>query len=193
MLYKVVLDTNVLVPSILRDVLLSLANEEIYKPVWSNEILEELERTLLVKLEVGEGQIKYLFEQFKIFFPDSCYDLSLYSQTKPVGLKDKNDEHVIRLALVSGSETIVTENLQDFPKEKLPEDIEVINSKEFLLNQLDLEPKEFFKALENVSYRQQKRGKNLSVLDILQILEEKHNCKGIIKEVKQYGYTFNNE
>ncbi len=35
--------------------------------------------------------------------------------------------------------------------------------------------------------------KNFSPLRILQILEEKHNCKGIIEEVKQYGYTFNNE
>lgn len=44
------LDASVLVPMGTTDALLRLADAEIYRPIWSDEILEETRRNIVAKL-----------------------------------------------------------------------------------------------------------------------------------------------
>lgn len=63
--YVTVLDACVLVPTGLRDTLLRLAETpRLYIPKWSDEILEEVRRTLRVKLGKTEGLVGQLREAF---------------------------------------------------------------------------------------------------------------------------------
>jgi hypothetical protein len=76
--FTALLDTNVLWPSLLRDFLLSLAVEGLYRPVWSEAILEELRDCEVTKLtrrgvEPSEARARAvrLIEQMRTHFDDA--------------------------------------------------------------------------------------------------------------------------
>jgi hypothetical protein len=72
--YRAVLDSCALVPGRQRDVLLQLATEEAYAPLWGSGILVELEY-VLAGLDARRGRDgcdarrRHLFEQMKRAFP----------------------------------------------------------------------------------------------------------------------------
>ena len=78
MAFCAVLDACVLVPSALRDVLLEIAVRKVYRPLWSEKIEEEVERTIL-RLHAlrgkdeGEsrGYVKRLRRQMNLALPDA--------------------------------------------------------------------------------------------------------------------------
>jgi hypothetical protein len=72
------LDTCVLVPSRARDVLLEIASTGAYQPLWSSEILAELDRTLRLLLakrgaspEETDAYLTRLLRQMRVTFPDA--------------------------------------------------------------------------------------------------------------------------
>lgn len=77
-MFSAVLDTSVLWPSTQRDFLLSLAVENLYRPLWSSAILEELRYTNLRKLLArsvprakAEAHSARLIEQMRLAFDDA--------------------------------------------------------------------------------------------------------------------------
>ena len=73
-MYRAVLDTCALVPSLQRHFLLQLAAEEAYAPLWGSGILFELDY-VLERLDVKRGREgsaerrSHLFEQMRHAFP----------------------------------------------------------------------------------------------------------------------------
>jgi hypothetical protein len=52
-LFTAVIDANALYPSSLRDILLRLAEAELFVPLWSERIVEEMRRNLVPMRKIG--------------------------------------------------------------------------------------------------------------------------------------------
>ena len=90
-----------------------------YRPLWSTEILAELDRTLRALLakrgasaEETDAYLTRLFRQMRITFPDAL--LTEWEELIPtIHLPDPDDRHVVAAARAGRADVIVTDNLAD--------------------------------------------------------------------------------
>lgn len=136
--FEIVLDTCTLYPAHLRDTLLRLAERGFYRPLWSDDILEELHRSLLVVNIPIESVDRLLVEMRSAF----CYArVKGYRSLIDSMTCHPKDRHVLAAAVRARAAAIVTFNMGDFPTESTsPFDIEVIHPDVFLLEPLDIAP-----------------------------------------------------
>jgi predicted nucleic acid-binding protein len=143
-LYAAVLDTCVLYPPTLRDTLLCLAEAGLYRPLWTADILTELQRNVGARRGPGseierQAQVERLIGEMARAFEDA-----LVTGYEPLIEKMTNhpkDRHVLAAAVRGGAAAVVTFNLDDFPEASTgPLEIEAVSPDDFLLNQLDLDP-----------------------------------------------------
>lgn len=118
---RAVLDACVLFPTVLREILLGVAAAGLFRPVWSERILEEWARAT-VKLGPGaevvaRGEIAVLRGTWPqaMAVPEPGVEARLW-------LPDPADVHVLALAVSSHAEGIVTFNAADFPRGALAEE-----------------------------------------------------------------------
>ena len=173
-MFAALLDTNVLWPSLRRDFVLSLAVVGLYRPLWSDQILEELryceERKLQLRGEPNAaGLALRLIEQMRLHFGDA--EVTDWDRLSPYGLPDADDEHVLAAAVRGGAGVIVTENHKDFPTRLLPDDIEVISPAAFARDAVSVDPARALYALEEMS----RRRTGQSIADLLDALDTRYN------------------
>lgn len=112
--YRAVLDTCALVPSLQRDFLLQLATEEAYAPVWGSGILFELDYVLAGlhdKRGIADSATRrlHLFDQLKQAFPGSEVQAPK-DREYSYGLNDADDGHVAHAAIIGKADAIVTDD-----------------------------------------------------------------------------------
>ena len=112
---RVVCDTCVLVPTFLRCVLLQVANIGQFKIMVSPHILEEWRRSGKNSMETLEADVA--ITQFRRNHKDTIYPT--VQNLIEFWLPDKNDIHVLALAVAQNANAIVTFNKKDFPKNEL--------------------------------------------------------------------------
>ncbi|MFC7704913.1 RSP_2648 family PIN domain-containing protein [Plastorhodobacter daqingensis] len=110
------LDACVLYPTVLREILIGVAGQGLFTPLWSARVLEEWARAT-VKLgqeEIARAEIAALRRDWPLaeVMPDPEAEARLW-------LPDPADRHVLAAALAGGAEVIVTQNLRDFPRAAL--------------------------------------------------------------------------
>lgn len=137
--FNVVLDACVLYDSLIRDFLLMIADKELYQPVWSPIICDEVKRNLISQGKIEEDKVNKLITIINEAFPEAM----IINQTDNLALKDtdinEKDRHVVITAICSNSQVIVTYNIKDFPNDILKKfSIEAQTPDEFLLNILHL-------------------------------------------------------
>ena len=135
--FTVVLDTNVLVGALTRKMLLSLAEDGLFRARWSQTTLhQKFERTFIKLYGDGDiaarqrGNIEKAFpEGLVIEDPEVMASLIL---------PDPDDRHVLAAAIQTKAALIITQNLKDFPSENLLlHEIEAISTDDFLADCID--------------------------------------------------------
>lgn len=140
MSFVALLDSCVLLPYQLCDLLLRLAETGLYRPLWSDEILTEVERNLVESFHRNPQQAQRRVDQMRAAFPLANVDS--YEDLTPAMANHPKDRHVLAAAVRGGAAAIVTANLKDFPPIALSRyEIEAVHPDAFLLDQLDLDPR----------------------------------------------------
>lgn len=185
-MFTATLDTSVLWPSLQRDLLLSLAIEGTYRPTWSSAILDELqfhEEAKLVKrgMPVAEAarRAATLIAAMRREFADAEVD-GWQPLEGTFGLPDPDDEHVLAAAVIAGAGAIVTENLKDFPADRILPGIQVLSAREFAKNTVALNPRLALAAVHEIASRSGRYGATLAVGEILETLRDRY---GMIEAV----------
>lgn len=138
-MFTVVLDACTLVPITLCDTSLRIAETGSFSVRWSATILDEVERTMVGKLNVpAEAAARRVQAMDKAFRFAEVRD---HERFEHLLTNDPKDRHVLACVITAQVHTIVTFNLKDFPQSSLdPWGIEAARPDQFLLDQLDLAP-----------------------------------------------------
>ncbi|ETX16418.1 hypothetical protein OCH239_00860 [Roseivivax halodurans JCM 10272] len=147
---KVLIDTNVLYPTVMREVVLGVAATGAFTPLWSARILEEWARAARKLGPGGEAQaraeiaeLREAWPQAEVTWPESL--------AKRLWLPDPNDVHVLAAAIAGSADVIVTVNAKDFPRGTLAEEgLSRADPDSFLLGHFQASPEIVKLAAENV-------------------------------------------
>jgi predicted nucleic acid-binding protein len=151
--YTAVLDANVLYPNLVRDCLISLAVAGLYSARWTEQINDEWIRNLKSK----RPELSDKVDKIKVLMNESVPDCLIdnYEAYIPtLTLPDAKDRHVLAAAIAGHADAIVTANLKDFPKDIIADyNIEAVHPDDFIMNQLELLPREALLTVKQVRAR----------------------------------------
>jgi predicted nucleic acid-binding protein len=133
MALRVVLDTCVLYPISLCDILLRLAERELYDAYWSGRIIDELRRNL-VEHGMMQARVRSRVEKMRMAFPEAEVPAARIARLEPRMTNEPKDRHVLAAAVVLKADAVVTFNLRDFAGEaREPYGIEALHPDQFLV------------------------------------------------------------
>ncbi|MCC6462590.1 MAG: PIN domain-containing protein [Saprospiraceae bacterium] len=135
--FTCVLDTNVIYPIEVRDLLFWFAHYELYTPKWSVHIFDEW-KEVMARNDVPEEEILKRVEKANKAFPDALVN-NYEALIESLNLPDVKDRHVLAAAIKTNANVIVTNNLKDFPSEVLePFGMSAKSADDFLTDIIDL-------------------------------------------------------
>lgn len=181
-----VLDTCVLWPALQRNFLLSVADEGAYSALWSEVILDELEYEVQNKWQRsdqwhGQNATAYarrLRKEMEKSFPGALVR-EWENLEGTFNLPDPNDEHVVAAAATATARYIVTSNLTDFPKDKLPGKLVAVSPPDFIQMLVKAEPESVVRAIHSMSWRSGKYGPRLNVEEIAGELISRYGMESV--------------
>lgn len=135
-------------PGLVRGVLLWFAAERLFRPLWTDEIWREWERSLIRKHpQVTPEQLWPQREQMQDAFEDAMVE-GFEPLIEGLMLPDPGDRHVLAAAIAGRADAIVTANLRDFPPDRTaPFNVEVIHPDDFIVSAIDLDTGKALTAL----------------------------------------------
>jgi hypothetical protein len=118
---KVLIDTCVLYPTVMREIVLGVAAAGLFTPLWSGRILEEWARAAVKLGPLGEAQARAEIAILRADWPNAevTWRPSLEAR---LWLPDENDVHVLAAGISGSADAIMTLNKKDFPRGTLMEE-----------------------------------------------------------------------
>lgn len=149
--FRVCLDACVLANFGVCDLFLRLSERpRLIVPVWSEQILAEVRRTHLRKLNWPESLADSFQENVRRAFPQACIEIN--KTLLPALQNDEKDRHVLATAICGNCSLIVTFNLKDFHKDALaPWGVEACHPQKYLDVLYDIEPKRIMSCLGQIA------------------------------------------
>ncbi|WP_170330844.1 RSP_2648 family PIN domain-containing protein [Ruegeria arenilitoris] len=118
---KAVLDTCVIYPTVMREMLLGAAAIGHFTPIWSARILEEWARAARKLGPQGEAQARAEIALAQSKWSDAERPAAPGIEQR-LWLPDSADVHVLATAVSASADVIVTVNAKDFPRNILAEE-----------------------------------------------------------------------
>ncbi|MYD38108.1 MAG: PIN domain-containing protein [Chloroflexi bacterium] len=117
---SVIVDTDILCPAGIRDILFRVAETDLYRLKWSPDIRRELISTIRkVRPDLDHAQFeRHTLALMDQFFHDGLVTGYEHYIDDLEGIH-VNDRHVVAAAIKSSCSVILTHNLKDFPAESL--------------------------------------------------------------------------
>lgn len=118
---RALLDTCVIYPTVMRQMLLQVAARGVFTPLWSARIIEEWQRAAQKLGPEGVAQAQAEAALLALDWPDAemRWPASLEAR---LWLPDPADVHVLAAAVAGSADVIVTLNAKDFPRRVLAEE-----------------------------------------------------------------------
>ncbi|MFK7753738.1 MAG: RSP_2648 family PIN domain-containing protein [Sedimentitalea sp.] len=118
---KIVIDTCVLFPTVMREMVLGVAATGAFEPVWSARILEEWARAAHKLGPTGPAQARGEIALMSARWSNAETAVPPGLEAR-LWLPDPADVHVLALAVASPADAIMTLNAKDFPRNILAEE-----------------------------------------------------------------------
>jgi len=118
---RILIDTCVLYPTVMREVVLGVAATGAFEPIWSSRILEEWARAAIKLGPEGEAQARAEIAMLRANWPTSERPAAPGLAAR-LWLPDADDIHVLAVAVDAGADIIMTLNAKDFPRGTLAEE-----------------------------------------------------------------------
>lgn len=168
--FTVVLDTNVVYPVIIRDVLFWFAYYELYTPKWSTHIFDEWKKVMTEK-GVSEEESNKRISRANAAFPDALVK-NYNGLIKHLDLPDMDDRHVLAAAIKTNANLIVTNNIKDFPEAYLQSfGLNAKTADDFITDLIDLNQEQALSA-----FKEMVLNKNNPKQDEFEVLNQLRNA-----------------
>lgn len=150
--FIVIYDANVLYPNSLRDLLIRVAQAGLVQAKWTDQILDETFRNLQknrpdldpVKLDRTRALMNRAIRDVLVTGYEPLIEV--------LELPDAGDRHVLAAAIKAHAQVIVTENVKDFPRDKLATwNIEAQAADDFVLALIDLDQQTVYAQVQRMA------------------------------------------
>ncbi|WP_430906134.1 PIN domain-containing protein [Maribacter sp. 2-571] len=175
------MDTNIIYPIEIRDLLFWFAFFELFTPKWSSHIFDEWEKVMKGK-GVDQEEIKKRTNRANLAFPDALVT-NYEPLIETLELPDAKDRHVMAAAIKTNANVIVTNNLKDFPKEYLSRfGLSAKSADDFITDIIDLNHEKAVQAFRKLVLN--RRNPSLDEYEVLDVLR-----KNGLKESADYLHS----